>query len=165
MYTRSWEAIFGAIGIGLILAACGSGDEGKEVRTPEESMAEVQTEASRMTDVGLVLPNSEEWPVSGLIADDLGGEPVVYFPGYGTLRANDYWRCRWEAYALEASGAERTSALEQLESYVDLPAVNTFATEGLPSFEESLDKAMLGDMTALQADSDLNCGYAESAAP
>lgn len=98
--------------------------------------------------------------VPGIDADAAG---TSYQKTYGDTRAHYVWQCAWEKEWLATRAADPAAAdaaLEQLATAPDMPYLadpqrTDDATRRI--FRENLDKAKLGDPSAMQEDVDVNC--------
>lgn len=98
--------------------------------------------------------------VPGIDADPAG---TSYQKTYGDTRAHYVWQCAWEKEWLDTRATDPSAAAAALEQLGKAPAMPYLADPQRTDdatrrmFRENLDKAALGDPSAMQEDVDVNC--------
>lgn len=85
-----------------------------------------------------------------------------YEKGFGDTRASFVWECAWKRDWLDTYGTnpdEAKKALQQLQTAKDMPYMqgNKVDDAMRQALQEQLDKAALGDPSAIQQDVEVNC--------
>jgi hypothetical protein len=135
----------------LLLTACSS--------SHPQGLNSTQTlRQYRAAQAGLSLAPGATWP-AGYFPHD-----TVYEDGIGKERADGVWICSWEAAFLKPGNTptQRSHALAELQTVKGMFLYRSgFDANSRASMDSELNKAALGDPSAIESDYHANCGPAQ----
>ena len=156
-------AVTVSVGVVASLTACAPASDSQEApvadASEETGFLDYEAAQQEYRDAIERLGGPKGYTYPEAFREDTGG---LFQVGYGEGRAVYHWNCAWAREWLDARGNDPEAAAEALAQYESVIDTRVFRKSWDPEsvqkpFLEAVEKAKLGDPSAIRRDVEINC--------